>query len=115
MVVKLESDNETSAVRIAVKSDDPLERLKALKAAEDQIEGWFIETVADARKQNQSWSAIADAIGVSRQAAWKLYNGLLSAVLDEARAKSSLSEEEALELARTELTELRRSRRRRCE
>ncbi len=112
MAVNLESADENGSVRIAVTSDAPLERLKALKAAEDQVEGWLFETVADARRQGESWSAISDAIGVSRQAAWKLYNSLVSAVLDESRTRSGLSDEDALELARTELKAVRRSRRR---
>ena len=110
-MTKLESSDDLATFRIGIKSDKPLARLRALKAAEDKLGTWLLESVAAARKDGESWEAISQALGVSRQGAWKLYNGLLSEVLDASRAKSGLSEGEAVALADEELKAVRKNKR----
>jgi len=109
-MTKLEAIDDLATVRIAVKSDSPLLRLRALKAAEDKVGTWLMESVAAARSEGESWAAISEALGVSRQGAWKLYNSLLSAALEESRAKSGRTEEQASALAGEELKTVRKTR-----
>jgi hypothetical protein len=109
-MTKLEATDDLATVRIAVKSDSPLVRLRALKAAEDKVGTWLLESVAAARTEGESWAAISEALGISRQGAWKLYNSLLSAVLEESRTKSGLTEEQASVLVGQELKAVRKTR-----
>ncbi|WP_308493163.1 AsnC family protein [Microbacterium terrisoli] len=53
--------------------DEPLVALRRLQAARAEIARAEAEQVRRARAQKYSWLAIADALGVSKQAAHKKY------------------------------------------
>jgi hypothetical protein len=99
-------------MNVAVESDDPIDRLGALKAADQEIGRWVAQAVGEARRSGQSWAAIGDVLGVSRQAAWALYNQELRTAIARARERANLSEQEALALADEELRNVRSRRRR---
>lgn len=52
---------------------DPVERARAIRAGMTYWSILLEETVAQAREQGVSWAEIADALGVSRQAAAKRF------------------------------------------
>jgi len=60
MSTRLEHAAADSDMSMAVKlgSDDPLERLRALKWVDQQVDAWLREFVAAARQRGASWSAI---------------------------------------------------------
>jgi hypothetical protein len=109
---RLAADLQDVTVSIALKRDDPIDRLRALKAADEEVERWLVEAVADARRAGRSWAAIGDALGVSRQAAWQLYNTELRTAITQVRKRAGLTEKEALALAQKELGNVRSRRRR---
>jgi IS30 family transposase len=74
-------------------------QLRGLRAADKQLDLWQRETIARARQQGASWSEIGEALGVSKQAAWKLYNDDVRELLAEIRQRSRLSDDEAQQLA----------------
>ncbi len=85
--------------------------------AETEIEGWTKErtrAIVEARDAGVPWQMIGDAIGVSRQAAWNAYSKL-SAIVDEIAGRSDLSDDEAMDLAISELAAVRRERHERGE
>ena len=57
-----------------VSSADPAEGLRAVRALQRLQERLEAVHVANAREQGWSWQAIADALGVSRQAVHQKYN-----------------------------------------
>jgi hypothetical protein len=67
--------------------------------------------IARAREQGRSWSEIGAVLGVSKQAAWQLFNDEITAILDRTAERSGLSEDAAMQLAREELKAVRRQRR----
>ena len=97
---------------VALGPDDPIDRLRALRAADREMAHWLSDAVGQARQAGRSWSEIGEALGVSRQAAWQLYNSPLRSAVDEARARSGLTEEEAMAVADEELRAVRARRRR---
>ena len=101
MTTRLDADRDDEHVRVAVelRSLDPLGQLRGLRAADRQLDLWQREAIARARHQGASWSEIGEALGVSKQAAWKLYNEDVRELLDEVRQRSGLSEDEAHRLA----------------
>jgi hypothetical protein len=112
MTSNLAAEGRDVSVRVALKADDPIDRIRALKAADEQVELWVVQAVGEARQAGRSWSDIGQALGVSRQAAWQLYNAALSSAIAEVRQKSDLSEEEAMAMAGQELRAVRVRRRR---
>jgi DNA-directed RNA polymerase specialized sigma24 family protein len=58
----------------AAASADPAVGLRAVRALQRQQERLEAIHVANAREQGWSWQAIADALGVSRQAVHQKYN-----------------------------------------
>ena len=90
---------------------DPLEALKALQERERALEAARLRLIAAAREQGRSWTEIGSALGVSKQAAWQLYNADITAILKRISDRSGLSEEEAMRIAREELAAARRQRR----
>jgi DNA-directed RNA polymerase specialized sigma24 family protein len=58
----------------AVASADPAVGLRAVRALQRLQERLEAIHVANAREQGWSWQAIADALGVSRQAVHQKYN-----------------------------------------
>jgi len=67
--------------------------------------------VRSARSERHSWRAIADALGVTRQAAWKAHR-TAEAAIDRIRGRSGLSEGEAMALAKEAQHEVRGEHRR---
>ena len=90
---------------------EPLEALRALQERERELEDARRLWIARARLQGRSWSEIGAALGVSKQAAWQLFNDDITAMLKRISDRSSLSEEEAMRIAREELAAARRQRR----
>ena len=86
-------------VAVELRSLDPLGRLRGLRAVDRQLDLWQRETIAQARHQGASWSEIGEALGVSKQAVWKLYNEDVRELLGEVRQRSGLSDDEAQRLA----------------
>ncbi|MFW0153029.1 helix-turn-helix domain-containing protein [Mycobacterium sp. smrl_JER01] len=62
------------AVAEAVDSADPAMGLRAVRALQRLQERLEAVHVANARAQGWSWQAIADVLGVSRQAVHQKYN-----------------------------------------
>lgn len=90
---------------------EPLEALRALQERERELEDARRLWIARARLQGRSWSEIGAALGVSKQAAWQLFNDEITRILDRVSARSGLTEDEAMQLAREELSAVRRQRR----
>jgi hypothetical protein len=97
-----ERDDEQMRVKIELGSADPLGQLRGLRAADRQLEVWQREAIARARQQGASWSQIGEALGVTKQAAWKLYNEDVRELLTEVRQRSGLSDEQAQRLPEEE-------------
>lgn len=110
MGTRLKSDRDNEQIRIEVQlgSEDPLGQLRGLRAASQQLDAWHRQVIADARAQGVSWSKIAEAMGVSKQAAWASYNEDVRTALAQARGRSALSEHEAQSLADEERATRRR-------
>jgi len=58
----------------AADSSDPAEGLRAVRALQQLQERLEAIHVANARTQGWNWQAVADALGVSRQAVHQKYN-----------------------------------------
>ena len=101
MTIRLDADRGDEQVRVAVelRSVDPLDQLRGLRAADRQLDLWQRETIARAHLQGAAWSEIGEALGVSKQAAWKLYNEDVRDLLGEIRQRSGLSDDEVQRLA----------------
>lgn len=91
----------------------PLERLRVLRNDEDRLAQEKRAIITEARRQDRSWAEIAEALGISKQAAWELYNADVRDILDRTSRASGLTEDEAMKLAVEEVAEVRRERRRR--
>lgn len=94
-----ERDDEQMRVKVELGAADPLGQLRGLRAADKQLEVWQREAIARAREHGASWSQIGDALGITKQAAWKLYNEDVRELLTEIRQRSGLSDEQAQRLA----------------
>ena len=103
----MEVSDEHGLIRVITGSEEPIERLRALKSADRQVKRWLVEAVIEARKQGRSWSAIGAALGVSKQAAWQLYNTELESAEGSRRDRGRLIAREALALAAEELRQIR--------
>ncbi len=90
---------------------DPLKALEELQDRERELADNRRLLIARARLQGRSWSEIGAVMGVSKQAAWQLFNDEVSAILDRTGGQSGLSEDAAMELAREEVKAVRRQRR----
>ena len=66
------SDEIRTAVG-AAEGGEPLQELRRIRAAAAELARAEAENVRRARVQGYSWVAIADALGVSRQAVHKKY------------------------------------------
>lgn len=101
MTIRLDAERDDEQVRVVVElqSIDPLDQLRGLRAADRQLDLWQREAIALARHQGVAWSEIGEALGVSKQAAWKLYNEDVRDLLGEVRQRSGLSDDEAQRLA----------------
>jgi len=104
---QLSATRSDVTVVVALEPDDPIDRLRALKAADQEVANWLSDAVGEARRAGRSWAEIGDALGVSRQAAWQLYNSGLRSAIARSRAEANLSEDEALGIANEELRAVR--------
>jgi DNA-directed RNA polymerase specialized sigma24 family protein len=66
--------SDLDAVNEAADTEDPAVGLHAVRALQRLQERLEAVHVANARAQGWSWQAIADALGVSRQAVHQKYN-----------------------------------------
>lgn len=112
MRTHLAEEHDRVTIKVALNADDPVVRLRGLRAADRTVERWLAEAVGDARKAGVSWAVIGEALGVSRQGAWKLYNAEFANAVETSRDQSGLTDEEALALANTELHAMRTERHR---
>ena len=101
MTTRLDAERSDDQVRLEVElgSEDPLGQLRGLRAATQQLDIWQREAIARAREQGQSWTQIGDALGVTKQAAWALYNADVRDMLASVRGRSGLTDQEAQRLA----------------
>jgi pyrroloquinoline quinone (PQQ) biosynthesis protein C len=81
-------------------------RLMAVDQQIKQLQRERTALVQIARAENQSWQQIAAALGMSRQAAWEAHRVAEDTVL-RIRARSRLTEDEALSAAKAALDEHR--------
>src|SRR5665213_3331943 len=96
---------------VDIRDAEPLAALRALQDQERELAQARRVLIAQARSQGQPWSEIGTALGVSKQAAWELYNGEVTVLLDRIAQRAGMSEDEASKLAQDELTAVRRARR----
>jgi hypothetical protein len=61
----------TSDVTTAAAADDPAVGLRAIRALRELADRLEVLQVANARSRGWSWQQVADALGVTRQAAHK--------------------------------------------
>lgn len=110
MGAKLDAKQDDEQMRVAVElgADEPLGQLRGLRAADRQLDLWQRDAIARARQQGASWSEIGEALGVTKQAAWQLYNDDIRDMLAQVRDRSGLSDEEAQRLADAERSARRR-------
>lgn len=66
--------DELNAATTAAASSDPAVGLRAVRALRRTAEKLEAMHVANARRKGWSWQAIADALGVSRQAVHQKHN-----------------------------------------
>jgi hypothetical protein len=67
-------DDQLRQVRVAADTAaDPIERAQAIRLGMEHWSALLQETVAAARDAGVPWEAIADALGISRQAATKRF------------------------------------------
>jgi len=88
------------------KPNQTVSRLMTVNTEIARLERERDTLVGVAREERQSWHSIADALGVSRQAAWAAYREGAASV-DRIRSRSSLSETEAMALAKDAVREVR--------
>jgi hypothetical protein len=101
MSTRLDAERRDEQVRVEIElgSSDPLGQLRGLRAADRQLDVWQRQTITRAREQGSSWSQIGEALGVTKQAAWALYNEGVRDELESVRKRSGLTDEQAQRLA----------------
>lgn len=101
MSTRLDAEQHDEQVRVAVElgSSDPLDQLRGLSAADRQLDVWQRQTITRARERGASWTQIGEALGVTKQAAWALYNKDVREALEAVRQRSGLTEQQARQLA----------------
>ena len=109
MSTRLDAERHEEQVRVEIElgSSDPLDQLRGLRAADRQLDLWQRQTITRAREQGSSWAQIGDALGVTKQAAWALYNEGVRDALEAMRQRSGLTDEQAQQLADEERDTLR--------
>lgn len=86
---------------------ETVRRLATLEARIRRLQRERERLIADARAERESWQTIAAALGVSRQAAWQAHRDG-AVVVAQIRARSTLSDEAAMAVARSALRDVRR-------
>ena len=101
MSTRLDAEKRDEQVRVAVElgSSDPLDQLRGLSAADRQLDVWQRQTITRARERGASWAEIGEALGVTKQAAWALYNKDVREALEAVRQRSGLTDEKARQIA----------------
>ncbi len=89
----------TRTIETLTQLADVTKEIDRLQAERDRL-------VGAARSERQSWRAIADALGVSHQAAWKAHRTAAASV-ERVRSRSDLSEAQAMALAKEVQREVR--------
>jgi hypothetical protein len=79
---------------------------------EERLNSRIAMAVRRARREKVAWSEIADALGVSRQAAWEFFARRYQVEVSHRSARPNLSESDAMKLALRETKSVRRGRRR---
>ncbi len=91
---------------------DPLEALRVLADSELELSRLRRERVVAARAAGASWQQVGDALGISRQSAWENFTAdARGALAANVAANSSLGEDDAADLAVSEVRVVRRRRR----
>jgi hypothetical protein len=67
------SKRMTEAWRTSVGDPDPLVALAATRLLRTRLASWEDSLVHEAVASGMTWEAIGDALGVTRQAAWRRY------------------------------------------
>ncbi len=91
---------------------EPLEALRELARAGEEIEELRRQQVAAARRRGASWEQIGESLGMSRQSAWEYYTRDARAALEDSAGGAELSEDDAMQVATEEVSQVRRRRRR---
>lgn len=86
-------------------------RLRSIAREDRRLDKRRIAAVAQARAHGESWASIAEALGMTKQAAWEYFTDRLRVELSR-QPKAGLSESEALRLAVGESKRSRRSKHR---
>ena len=90
---------------------EPLEALREIARTADEFDSLKRSQVAAARRAGQTWEAIGEALGISRQSAWSYYTTDIRAELAaNVQANADLEEDDAIELAVAEVKAVRRER-----
>lgn len=91
---------------------EPLDALRQVSQSEVELDELRWTQIAAARDTGASWSDIGDALGVSRQSAWEYFTRRASAkIAENVAANADISDDEAMDLAVEEVSDVRRSRR----
>ena len=94
------------------KAVDVVVEIRRLAREEERLNARLATVVRRARRENVAWSEIADALGVSRQAAWEYFARRYQVEVSHRSARPKLSESDAMKLALRETKSVRRGRRR---
>jgi hypothetical protein len=90
---------------------DPVEALRVLTDGEVELEHLRRDRVQAARDAGASWDRIGEALGISRQAAWEYYNrDVRDRLRRNVEENADLTEDEAMEMAASEVKTVRRRR-----
>jgi hypothetical protein len=73
-------------------TSDPIGALHECRRAATALEKAMVQTVATARESGESWTAIGDALGVTKQTAWQRFSSgmrhpITGAVIDWSEMK----------------------------
>jgi len=91
---------------------DPVAALSRISSLKSEVDSLEHQSVARAREAGVSWQEIADALGVSRQAAWERFTrSAREAMAATAQANADLSDDEAMQIAVAEVKAVRGRRR----
>lgn len=113
MARREDTKSSTPSQRRARRSrEDVVDRLRSLAREERRLDAKRIAEVARARAAGESWSVIAEALGLTKQSAWEYYNDRLRVELSHRQNSAGLSQADAMRLAVSETKRSRRAKRR---
>lgn len=102
----------TSVKQQSIKTTAVVAEIKRLAREEQQLNTRLVAVVRRARRQQVAWNAIAEALGVSKQAAWEYFARRYRVEIAHRSKRPDLSESDALNLAVRETKIVRRGQRR---